>query len=40
VTAMNVQIFNKGFSETFWLQAAVLAIATLALIALGARYVW
>jgi hypothetical protein len=37
---MNVQIFNKGFDANFWLQMAALAILTLALIALGARYIW
>jgi hypothetical protein len=37
---MNVQIFDKGFSENFWLQVTALAIVTLALIALGASYVW
>ena len=39
VILMNVQIFDKRFSE-MWLQMATVAIVTLALIALGARYVW
>ena len=37
---MNVQIFNKRFGESFWLQTTALAIVTFALIALGAKYVW
>jgi len=40
VILMNVQIFDKRFSENLWLQMATVAIVTLALIALGARYVW
>ena len=40
VILMNVQIFNKRFGESFWLQTTALAIVTLALIALGAKYVW
>jgi hypothetical protein len=40
VILMNVQIFNKRFGESFWLQTTALVIVTLALIALGAKYLW
>jgi hypothetical protein len=40
VTAMNVQIFNKPFIESFWLQTAALVILTAVLIAVAAKYVW
>jgi hypothetical protein len=39
-SAMNVQIFNKPFTESFWLQTAVLVGLTAVLIAVAARYVW
>jgi hypothetical protein len=38
--ATNVQIFNKPFAESFWLQTAVLVALTAVLIAVAARYVW
>jgi hypothetical protein len=38
--AMNVQIFNKPFIESFWLQTAALVILTAVLITVAARYVW
>jgi hypothetical protein len=37
---MNVQIFNKPFAESFWLQTTVLVVLTAVLIAVAARYVW
>ncbi len=37
---MNVQIFNKPFAESFWLQTAVLVILTAVMIAIAARSVW
>jgi hypothetical protein len=40
VTAVDVQIFNKPFAESFWLQIAVLVVLTAVLISVAARYVW
>jgi hypothetical protein len=37
---MNVQIFNKPFAESLWLQTAVLVVLTAVLIAVAAKYVW
>jgi len=38
---MNTQIFNKGgFAGNLWFQMAALAIVTLVVIALAAKYVW
>jgi hypothetical protein len=35
---MNVQIFNKPFAESFWLQTAVLVVLTAVLMGYGRRY--
>jgi len=38
---MNTQIRNTGgFTNNFWVQMAALVIVTLAVIALGAKYIW
>jgi hypothetical protein len=37
---MNVQIFNKPFAESLWLQTAALVILTAVMIAIAVRYVW
>ena len=37
---MNVQIFNKPFIESFWLQTAALVVLTAVLTAVAVRYVW
>jgi hypothetical protein len=37
---MNVQIFNKPFIESFWLQTATLVALTALLVAIAAKYVW
>ena len=38
---MNTQTNNKaGFASNFWVQMAALAVVTLAIIALAAKYIW
>jgi hypothetical protein len=38
---MDTQLANKsGFTNNFWVQIAALAVLTIVVIALAAKYVW